>query len=331
MKTFSRYILPIILLCGCTSPGSRLQVDVSKIAVPGVSIHRYDRALFRMDPDNLRSGLEEIRNEYPFFLNTDLSDTLKLLALQDYLQNERNRTFFAACDSAFPDLSGLEKELTDAFRHLLYYYPGMRIPRVYGYVSGGDYQYPVQWADSVLLIGLDCYLGRDFSLYKYDRMPLYRAMRTNRDNILPDAMGAVYAGFYPETFPGNTLLDNMIAGGKRILFTDAMIPDAEGCLKMGYTPEQYEWASSNEEHVWAAIIGNNLLFGSDGQVLRSFMADGPFTAEFSKESPPRLGEYIGWRILLQYLERNPGITLPDLLKETDSQKILAGSKYKPGK
>jgi hypothetical protein len=83
--------------------------------------------------------------------------------------------------------------------------------------------------------------------------------------------------------------------------------------------------------VWAAIIENNMLYNTSGQVLRTFMADGPFTAEFSKETPPRLGEFIGWRIFSKYMDDHPELTLQELMKERDAQKILAQSRYKPSK
>jgi hypothetical protein len=331
MKKISSFILIILAAASCSSPGDRLRVDVSDIRIPNAVIHRYDLDLFCTGTADLKTRLEQLRPQYPFFLNTDLSDSTKLLSMKDYLENERNLVFARACDSAFTDLGGVTRDLTEAFRHVAWYYPGFKMPRVYSYISGGDYQYPVQWADSVLLIGLDCYLGRDFWFYSTDQVPLYRVLRTERDYIVPDAMSAVYGGMYPAGFPGSTLLDQMVEAGKRILFIDAMLPESPGHLKMGYTPVQFDWASKNEEHVWAAIIANNLLYNTSGQTMRTFLADGPFTADFSKDSPPRLGEYIGWRILLQYLERNPEVTLQEVLKESDSQKILAGSRYKPEK
>jgi hypothetical protein len=331
MRKISSYILIILTAASCSSPGDRLRVDVSDIRIPDAVIHRYDLDLFRTGAADLRTELERLRPQYPFFLNTDLSDSMKLLSMKDYLENERNLVFARACDSAFHDLDGVTHDLTEAFRHVAWYFPGFKVPRVYSYISGGDYQYPVQWADSVLLIGLDCYLGKDFWFYRTDQVPQYRVLRTERDYIVPDAMSAIYGGIYPAGFPGSTLLDQMVEAGKRILFIDAMVPEYPGHLKMGYTPAQFDWATKNEEHVWAAIIANNLLYNTSGQTMRTFLADGPFTADFSKDSPPRLGEYIGWQILLQYLERNSGVTLQEVLKERDSQKILAGSRYKPEK
>ncbi|MFH1161456.1 MAG: hypothetical protein V1733_10990 [bacterium] len=321
----------LLILTGCNRPGSRLDTDVSGIAVDPVRIHRYDQALFRTPLDQLPGGLARLKSGFPFFLGTDLTDTSKLFAMKGYLTNARNIEFYKATEKKYPDLNDLEKELTEAFRRLRYYYPDALIPRVYTYISGGEYDSPVGVFDSVLLIALDAYLGADFKPYAADGLPLYRIQRMNQENMLPDCIRAIEHTYYPVLYPGNTLLDQLIEAGKRIYFVDAMIPDYPDRFKIGYTPEQMAWAEENESHVWAAIIENQLLYSAKGSTIRTFLADGPFTADFSAESPPRLGEYIGWQIVKAWMERNKDVSLEVLLVEPDAQKILAGSKYKPGK
>jgi hypothetical protein len=53
--------------------------------------------------------------------------------------------------------------------------------------------------------------------------------------------------------------------------------------------------------------------------------------EFSKDSPSRLGEWIGLQIIRSYMQKNRDVTLQMLLQETDAQKILTLSGYKPEK
>jgi uncharacterized protein YjaZ len=123
----------------------------------------------------------------------------------------------------------------------------------------------------------------------------------------------------------------MVEAGKRLLFVEAMMPQAEERLLIGYSKEQHEWIVKNEAHVWAAIIENRMLYTTDGKLIRTFMADGPFTAEFSKDAPARLGEWLGWQIVREYYEKNPEVTLQLVMTETDAQKILSNSGYKPEK
>ena len=62
-----------------------------------------------------------------------------------------------------------------------------------------------------------------------------------------------------------------------------------------------------------------------------FTSEGPFTTALSKQSAPRIGYWVGWRIVKQYMQENPDVTLEQLMKETDAQELLKKSKYIPKK
>ncbi|MCX6245308.1 MAG: hypothetical protein NTU98_11460 [Bacteroidetes bacterium] len=321
----------ILFATSCNWRSDRLKVDVSKISVPDVKIHRYDVDLFKIRIPDLQNGLEAIKNEYYFFLGTNLGDPKKLDEMSAYLENPRNIDFHQACVNQYKDLSDVEKGLTETFRHLRYYFPDAKIPRVYSYISGGDYPNSVQLADSVMIIALDNYLGKDFKPYFTDGLPAYKAERMTKHHIVPDCAAAIISSLYPENPASMTLLDAMVDAGKRLYLVEAMIPEVPGYLKMDYTEEQYEWAQKNEAHVWAAIIENRMLYSTDGQYFRMFLSDGPCTMEFTKDSPPRLGEWIGVQIIRAWMQNNPGITLQQMMQEKDSQKVLSKSGYKPKK
>ena len=48
----------------------------------------------------------------------------------------------------------------------------------------------------------------------------------------------------------------------------------------------------------------------------------------SKESPGRLGYWVGFQIVNQYMN-NKSVSLQELMKNTNSQEILLKSKYNP--
>lgn len=320
----------LLLLSACGSRGKK-DADISAVECPAVKIHRYDLDLFAANNQNLAENLRKMLPEYMLFLGDTPDNPTKLSALREYLDSPRNQDFIKAVRLKYPELKGLEEDLTSAFRHFKYYFPSFHTPQVYAYISGGDYEYPVQFNDSVLLIGLDNYLGQGYQPYRADGVPLYRLGRMESSNIVPDCSKLLAASMFPVETGGGSLLDMMVEAGKRLFVLDAILPELADNIKIGYTGDQLSWIRKNEFQVWAAIIENRMLYTNDGKIIRVFMSDGPFTAEFSKESPPMLGSWIGWRIVEQYMERNPDISIQELLKEKDSQKILAGSKYKPEK
>ena len=62
------------------------------------------------------------------------------------------------------------------------------------------------------------------------------------------------------------------------------------------------------------------------------MAVSPFSKfnnEIEQESPGRIGAWIGWQIIRQYIKENPKVELKTLLEDMDGQKIFKDSKYKP--
>ena len=322
----------VVILSSCKWHKDRLNVDVSRVNIPQVRIGRYDQDLFRIKVKDLKSGLQAIQSQYLFFLGTELNDTLKLAEMKAYLTNPRTIDYYSACEKKFGDLSKTETGLTEAFRHYKFYFPEVLIPQVYTYISGGDYENPVRLAaDSVMIIALDTYLGTGFKPYLSDGLSLYKVERMTEDHIIPDCIMTLTIALCPVNPAANTLLDQMIDAGKRLYITDAFLPETAGYLKIGYTPEKSEWITKNESHVWAAIIENNLLYSSNGQTVRTFFADGPNTPAFGKESPPRLGEWIGWMIVRSYMNNNPEITLKQMIREQDAQMILTRSGYKPEK
>jgi len=113
------------------------------------------------------------------------------------------------------------------------------------------------------------------------------------------------------------------------LYLDAVLPQTPDSLKICYPARKLEWAQKNEANIWAFLVGNQLLYTTDYQTQSSLIQDGPFTTGFSKESPSRLGVFIGWQIMHSYLRRHPETSLEQLLQITDSQKILQESGYKP--
>ena len=263
------------------------------------------------------------------FLDGDLNDTLNLIRIGDYLNDTLLIAVFSDSQQRWPDLSTLESELTEAFRHYKYFYPDKRLPDVYTYISGFDYEYPVQYFDNHLLIAIDMYLGADYPRYKKLGLANYILRRFSKEYLVRDCMIAMARSETDFRKAGTSLLDKMIVEGKLLWFTGIMLPELPEPVLLDYTQAQWEWAKKAESTVWAFLIENELLFSSEMQPVQKFIYDGPFTSYFGAESPPRLGPYIGWQIITSYMNRHPDITPEELMKNNNAQEILNQSGYKP--
>jgi uncharacterized protein YjaZ len=78
------------------------------------------------------------------------------------------------------------------------------------------------------------------------------------------------------------------------------------------------------------LVEKRELYSTDWRVITKYTQPAPFTNGLSQEqSPGRIGVFIGWRIVSEYMQRNVQVTLHELMNETDAQKILQHSGYRP--
>lgn len=331
MKHFLLFLtVAILFLNSCVNrEKNAFSVDSSDLPTVEVKIHRYGKALFELDTFNLQSGLKGIQNEFRLFLGADLNEPENVQQIYDFVSDTQLISLYQKTMEVYPNLDDTEEQLSDAFSRYQYFFPEKKLPSVYTYISDLYYEKPVMQTDKELVVALDVYLGSGFPLYQQLGLPFYKVRCMEPENLPVDVMKTLY---FNELEPNNkqrTLLDRMIGSAKVLLYLDAVLPTTPDSLKIGYTADKLDWAQKNEEHVWAFLVGNQLLYTTDYQTQTKLIQDGPFTTGFSNKSPSRLGIYIGWQIVKSYVNRHPDVSLKQLLQMTDSQKILQESGYKP--
>ena len=327
IKTLLPIIILATLLTTCNFEGGT-EADISGIKLEQVRIQRYGRDLFSIDPERVGAGLRELSGTYGFFLGDNYEDTLNILQIRDYISDPFLKEIAESTMLAYPDLDDIEKALTLALRHYLYYFSEGRVPSFYSYISGVDFDHPVQYLDTVMIIALDTYLGKDYIPYKRMRIPMYRTRRMQQSFIVPDCMREVVRVKHLPPYAGDRLIDQMIYHGKILYFLDRVLPGQADTLKIGFTKTQLDWCYDNESNLWAFLVENELLYSTDFQQINKLINDGPFTSFFEKQSPARTGVWIGWQIVRSYMANNR-VGLQELITKIDAVEILTQSAYKP--
>jgi len=317
-----------MLISGCQT-GIKPQQQV-QAKVENVKIVDYGQALFSLDPAKVKEGLDSLSGEFHFFIG-DKPDTLKVIQIQDFISDPFNRGLFEKSRSVYPDLVFLEDGLTKTFGKIKTAYPEFQVPRVYTYISGLLYEFPVQNIDSVIVIGIDMFLGWDFEGYRAAALPVYLTRRMEPQNIIPECSRQIAFSLLPQNPQPRTLLDQMILHGKVLYAMDLFLPETPDSLKIGYTKSQMEWCHENEAALWRLLIDQELLFRNDAALSTRFIQDGPFTTGLPSGSPAMLGRWMGWQIVRSYMKKNSGTSLQQLFNLADSQDILSQSGYKPKK
>ncbi len=323
-RTISLLLL-IISLAACKNNKSTNQQGNQ--ATDG--IRRYEVDLFNIDTTRFEKGVEAIYPFYKVFLGSQLPDKNGMQQLRDFVTDPSIREIYNYTIKKYPDLNNLENDLDAAFKIYEKEFPDDIIPVVYTYISGFDIRMPIKYADSTLIIGLDLYLGSDYETYMELGYPVYITNRLSPEYIPSDCFKEICWSKMPE-ITSNILLDAMIEQGKLIYFAEVMLPEEKPEALIKYTPDQLKWVNENEHNLWSFIIENQLLYSTDAKAITMFMTDGPFTSGFSDASPSRTGHWIGWQIIRNYMKNNR-VTLKELLEDTDSQKILQESGYKPNR
>ena len=311
--------LVVICVFSCQN-SSRIETEISKIDLD-LNIERFDQLFATSGP----SELPALKQNYPFLFSKRYTDSVWVKRMSDPIQQLQNK----AVDSVFENFSSTESEIFNFYQHLKYYNKALKTPRLITVLSDVDYRNKVVITDSIVLIALDTYLGADHEFYTsfYD----YIKQNLDKNQIVSD-LASAYAERLIYQPKRSTFLEEMIYFGKQLYLKDLLIPFKEDNEKIGYLPAQYEWAEDNEFYIWQYFVEKELLYKTDRKLLARFIIPAPFSRfnlELDSESPGRLGQYIGWKIVKSYMENNATPLLEMLQMEATD--IFNNAKFKPKK
>ena len=340
-RNINYVVTPLVLLMAglslyqCQSSNSDQAPDVSDIAVQ-VRLDRFDQALFALDTSQIAGGLKDLAANYPDFLpffiteiahdQTNPNET-PLESISGFITAPQVRRLNDSCQAAYPDLAWLQKDLELMLRYYRYYFPQKPLPRFVTAVTEfiGD-AYTVN--DTLVMIGLDMFLGENFSGYDPEYFPQYLRRQFQKEYITTKiALSVSSRTVGPPA--GEKILDHMIHNGKILYLMDRVLPAVPDSIKMGYTSAQMEGCYANEQEVWARLLSMNVLYEPLNNKNQKIVMPSPSADNVFQEAPGEIGNWVGWQIVKAYMQRNPEATLEEMLNFKDSQQFLEQAKYKP--
>jgi len=336
LKRFVFVNLPAFLLLfvisACGSKNGK--IDES----PEVVVHRFDQELFTVDIYNFQKEASELGQKYPKFMALfgakiiEIGDTNSewfYQNLKSFTTDQAVYNIYKKTEKKYDDFSTYSVMLDAGFRKYKEYFPGSEIPEIYTYVSG--FNQSVVTTEDFVGVSLEKYLGTNESLYNElsPAFPLYERYRMNPSNLVPDIIRAWILTGSDFNELHNNLLANMIHEGRSIYVLKKIVPELNDSILWGFNTQKMKFCKENENRMWTYLIGEKLLFITDRFRISQFTQEGPFTKDFSQDSPSRAAVWIGYRIVDEYMKRNKNITFEALMSETDFQKILTESRYNP--
>jgi gliding motility-associated lipoprotein GldB len=318
MKKWWSLFSLLLLLSSCDKK-NKIEKEIGEIPV-SLKVERFDKIFYETPVENF----QKVKRQYPYFFPAATPDSVWV----NKIKNPLYRELYAEVQKKYSNFDIVNSDLELLFQHIKYYFPKTKIPKVITLISEMDYQNKAIYADSLVLISLDLYLGKNHKFYEF---PEYLKQNFEQNQIIPDIVSSFALTKIP--FGNNrNLLSQMVYAGKQLYLKELLLPEISDAEKIGYTPEQITWCQENESYMWRYFMQEQLLYSTDSKLPNRFINTAPFSKfylEIDNDSPGRVGTWIGWQIVRSYMNNND-VNLQQLL-QMDPIELFQKSKYKPKK
>lgn len=342
-------LIPVLILSSCTE---EKDADVAEIILP-LKVKRIDSLMYEFgqairENDSLplwAAYREYVQPEADFFATYLLlpphlqrpsrqRDSLMTTMLGQALRDSALFQLLDTVQTIFPYDQPLADRISAPLKRLQLLFPEVQLPSFTAHVNGypiqGDWNQVDQVASfpGVISFGLHYFMGKDWPMYPAGIYG-YQRRRLSAD-LMDVALVNTIAEEFIRPIPPTAqvpLLEYVVRAGIKQVFLHELLPYTPDSVLLSYTASQMEWANIFESANYKLLKPN--LFETEQKYERDYISDKAFTSELSQESAPRLGEYIGWKMVSAYLERHPEVDLADLCEMSDYELIMRESRYKP--
>nr|WP_314287922.1 gliding motility lipoprotein GldB [uncultured Capnocytophaga sp.] len=324
-----KILLSLVLLSAITC-GDKKEKEIAAIPMNYQWV-RLD-SLFVKVPD---AQFSKLTHTYPYFFIQSVSDSewleIRRKPIFPDLPEFANifyHTLYNEVEKNVGNLTAEKKEVKNLFQHIKYYFPKFEAPKVVSLLSRVDYESRVIYADSLLLIGIDNYLGAKHPYYQDFQQ--YISSELDKKYLAVDIADAFAEKLVPRGVH-LTFLENMVYEGKKLYLEHLLLPKRPLSDLLRYNTKKYDWAEANESEIWRYFIEKELLYQTDKKLLTRFIYPAPFSKfylELDNESPGQIGRYIGLKIVEAYAEKHKDEPVAKLLAMKPDE-LFKLSQYKP--
>lgn len=321
-----------ITLWGCGDDQRDWDVDTSDIQYDP-SIYRLDFKLSGSTASTIQANNQNFSEDLGTFYTYYLDEMLHAGHPDDPAIGERLMKFVkdSAIDASFQSIRKKFKSVDqyvsifkNGMKRLKFHFEDIQLPETiifyHSLFSNG-----VLSTDTQLAVGIEMYLGPDDPIVK--KLPGQNFPKYFKEKMVPRFLPVDMARSWIENqlYAGeqeNKMADIMIEKGKIIYLLHAIYPDMEEAKLLRYETEDFEWCEKNEYQIWQYLVDQKYIYSDDPNVHRNFFSEGPFTPGLPEGAPSKVGEYMGFTIVKQYMNKNQDVGLKKLIDTKNIQKIL---------
>jgi len=346
INKFSILLIPFGLLLGSCDPDVGFQEKRTEIN-PTLSsdLIRYDQLIEALDTTDIISDyhgktttIQPFRSLHDQQLLGITSDEALIRELNAFKTDTSYKKLYEEVQDILGDLDE-EKQAVDQMLENYLLLTGKsqdQLPRIYGFISGFTYQaflFDDDQNDGIG-IGLEMYLGEDFPYEKaFGSDPRFSSYltRTYNKEHLPRKIAEVLSEDMLGPPDKSDFLSLMIWGGKKLYLIDNLISFAPDSIVTEYTQGQLDWCRNNEAEIWSFFFEHDLFYENDIKKFNKLISPAPTSPGMPAESPGQTANYMGWQIIKAFMQRNPDVSIKEMIFMRDAQEILDLSKYKPAR
>lgn len=261
---------------------------------------------------------------------TGVSGTAASDFVRSYGGSEASIVFQPDVESLLGDIGDVEYSTGSLLRALAEKVPGMDLPtNIYGVIT--PYTQSIVMVDSVMLIGLNHYLGSDYA--GYAGFGRHNAWLKRRGRIVTDMAEALIRSRFPAAEGAETtLLQRMLYDGAVTVVMAISMPGVPLSEILGIGDDDMRVILRNESGIWNRLVESGLLFSTDRRLADSLFNPSPASSAIDPSCPGRAVRLLAHHIVKSYVARNG---IPDdwsvLLGEDfyKGQETLLQSGYRP--
>lgn len=326
MKTllyiFSIILILTSLLLTCSHDPFKISIDSIKIKLNFLNLDSVLRNSSDKELLNLKSKFKSEKSSIldytvEFCIGGSMqSDSSYINGLRRFHSNNYIRRLERTIQKKHGDFSSEKKELLIAFRRLKAFFPKEKTPSSIYFINS-SFSASVFCTEKEIAIGVERFLSPKAKVIEeLPNQQFFTWIKNGMDKkyLLRDVVsGWLMTHYCKET--SENYASEMMRWGKILYITEATMPDEKINKLLRYTEKQYDWALKSERMFWKYLVENELLFKTDEKTRSNLLNEGPFTSGLPNESPDRLGQFLAWRIVHQYME-NHDISIAELNKKS---------------
>ncbi len=319
LKNFLLFGLTSLFIYACS--GDKLKVTVDEINV-NTNFVNLDSILINTDDNNLLFNHHRLETNISDIYNYQLgyclqignvSDTAFVNCIHQFREDKAIAKIEKRIGQKFKDLTVQKKQILEGLKHLKFHFPVGKIPKNIVFMNS-LFQSNAFCTENEIGIGLERYLGKEIDVIQsLPSEPFYDWIKESMksDFLVRDALCSwIITHYVPEK--EGSLAENIVKWGKIIFLTEAALPNIDKNILIRYSLADYDWALRNEFAVWKFLVDQKYLFKINELIESNFLKEAPFTTGLPSEGPDRLGQFIGWRMVKNYMDNND-ITLKQLI------------------